>query len=85
MLDFSPPANLEVVDYSHNLIEKIENVCFNPYMKHLCLDDNKISKIEGVTGNKSLISLSLRQNNIQQIENLDGLNLEELNLSQNQI
>ena len=45
MLDFAPPANLEVVDYSHNQIEEIENVCFNPYMKLLCLDDNKISKI----------------------------------------
>ena len=45
MLDFAPMANLEVVDYSHNEIEVIENVCFNPYLKHLVLDDNKISKI----------------------------------------
>ena len=60
MLDFAPPANLEVIDYSHNEIETIENVMFNPYVKHLCLDDNKISKIEGITGNKSLRSLSLR-------------------------
>jgi Leucine-rich repeat (LRR) protein len=75
MLDFAPPANLEVIDYSHNQIEKIENVCFNPYVKHLCLDDNKIKKIEGINGNKSLISLSLRQNNITHIENLDDLNL----------
>jgi Leucine-rich repeat (LRR) protein len=45
MFDFAPPANLEVVDYSHNKIEVIENVMFNPYLKHLCLDDNKISKI----------------------------------------
>ena len=83
MLDFAPPANLEVIDYSHNEIETIENVMFNPYVKHLCLDDNKISKIEGITGNKSLRSLSLRQNNISKIENLDNLNLEELNLSHN--
>ena len=83
MLDFAPPANLEVVDYSHNEIEKIENVMFNPYIKHLCLDDNRISKIEGVSSNKSLRLLSIRQNNITKIENLDGLNLEELNLSHN--
>ena len=62
MLDFAPPANLEVVDYSMNQIEVIENVGFNPYLKHLCLDDNKISKIEGLTGNKGLISLSLKTN-----------------------
>ena len=60
MLDFSAPANLEVIDYSHNDITKIENVLFNPYLKHICLDDNKISKIEGLTSNKSLISLSMR-------------------------
>ena len=35
--------------------------------------------------NKSLISLSLRQNNIKKIENMDGLNLEELCLSNNSI
>jgi len=85
MFDFSPMANLEVVDYSHNQIEVIENVIFNPYVKHLCLDDNKIKKIEGLFSNKSLTSLSLRQNAIVLIENLDGLNLEELNLSQNNI
>ena len=67
MLDFAPPANLEVVDYSHNQIEVIENVCFNPYMKLLCLDDNKISKIEGLSSNKSLTSLSLRMNQITKI------------------
>lgn len=83
MLDFAPPANLEVVDYSHNRIEVIENVCFNPYLKHLCLDNNNIKKIEGITGNKSLVSLSLRMNEITCIENLDNLNLEELHLSQN--
>ena len=60
MLDFAPPANLEVVDYSRNEIEEIENVMFNPYMKHLCLDDNKITEIKGLTSNKSLMSLSLR-------------------------
>ena len=36
-------------------------------------------------GNKSLISLSLCMNKITKIENLEGLNLEELNLSNNQI
>ena len=85
MLDFAPPANLEVIDYSNNDIMVIENVCFNPYVKHLRLDNNKIKKIEGLNGNKSLISLSLCQNEITLIENLDHLNLEELNLSQNQI
>ena len=54
---------------------------FNPYLKHVCLDDNKITKIEGLTSNKSLTLLSLRQNQIQKIENLDNLHLEELNLS----
>lgn len=58
---------------------------FNPYLKHVCLDDNKIAKIEGLTSNKSLTLLSLRQNQIQKIENLDNLHLEELNLSQNDI
>ena len=45
MLDFAPPANLEVIDYSKNEIEVIENVGFNPYIKSLCLDENRISKI----------------------------------------
>jgi len=63
----------------------IENVVFNPYLKQLCLDDNKIRRIQGLTSNKSLTSLSLRQNSIVDIENLDGLYLEELNLSQNEI
>lgn len=45
MLDFAPPANLEVVDYSHNKIEVIENICFNPYLRHVCLDNNNIKKI----------------------------------------
>lgn len=67
MFDFAPMANLEVVDYSHNEISVIENVCFNPYLKHLVLDDNKIKKIEGLTSNKSLTSLSLRQNEIDRI------------------
>ena len=83
MLDFSAPANLETIDYSHNEITVIENVNFNPYLKHICLDDNKIEKIEGLLSNKSLVSLSLRQNQIKKIENLDNLDLEELNLSQN--
>lgn len=42
MLDFEPPACLDWVDYSHNYIEKIENVNKNPYMKELYLDDNQI-------------------------------------------
>ena len=40
MLDFAPPACLDWVDYSHNMISKIENVDLNPYMKELYLDDN---------------------------------------------
>ena len=83
MLDFAPPANLEEVNYSNNEISVIENVQFNPYIKHLRLDNNQISKIEGISGNKGLMSLSLRQNNITKIENLDGLNLQELVLSNN--
>jgi hypothetical protein len=42
MLDFDPPACLDWVDYSQNLIEKIENVHLNQYLKELYLDGNKI-------------------------------------------
>jgi hypothetical protein len=40
--DFDPPANLEYVDYSGNLINKIENAEKNIYLKTLILDSNNI-------------------------------------------
>ena len=40
--DFDPPANLEHVDYSGNLINKIENAEKNIYLKTLILDSNNI-------------------------------------------
>ncbi len=40
--DFEPPANLEYVDYSGNLINKIENAYKNVYLKTLILDNNNI-------------------------------------------
>ena len=52
--DFEPPANLEFVDYTGNLINKIENAHRNPYLKTLILDSNNIQQIEGLSHNKSL-------------------------------
>jgi len=40
--DFDPPAKLEYVDYSGNLINKIENAEKNIYLKTLILDSNNI-------------------------------------------
>lgn len=40
MLDFEPPANLEMADYSHNAISRIERVNKNKYLKVLILDCN---------------------------------------------
>ena len=40
--DFEPPANLEYVDYSGNLINKIERADLNVYLKTLILDSNNI-------------------------------------------
>lgn len=85
MLDFSPPANLEWVDYSKNCIKKIERVQQNPYLKYVFLDENEITQIEQVMFNKSMVVLSLRANNITKIENLDDMWLEELNIAENQI
>lgn len=59
MLDFAPPACLDWVDYSHNCIEKIENVNKNKYLKELYLDDNQISLIEGLKENVNLRILSI--------------------------
>ena len=52
--DFEPPANLEFVDYTGNLINKIENANRNPYIKTLILDSNNIQQIEGLQHNKCL-------------------------------
>lgn len=52
--DFDPPANLEFVDYTGNLINKIENADKNPYLKTLILDSNNIQQIEGLSTNKCL-------------------------------
>lgn len=52
--DFEPPANLEFVDYTGNLINKIENANRNPYLKTLILDSNNIQQIEGLQHNKCL-------------------------------
>lgn len=85
MLDFDPPANLEWVDFSFNNIHRIENCDKNKYLKYLYLDNNAISKIEGLSENNSLRVLSLNANKIDQIENLDGLWIEELFLSDNNV
>jgi len=85
MLDFDPPANLQIADFSNNLISKIENVHKHRYLRTLILDNNKINKIEGLSKNVCLVNLSIQNNKIEIIENLDGLNLEVLNLAQNKI
>lgn len=54
MFDFEPPANLEWVDYSGNVINKIENAYKNVYLKYLNLDNNNIQQIEGLAENKCL-------------------------------
>jgi len=54
LLDFDPPANLEIADYTCNKIQKIENCELNPYLKKLYLDENEIGRIEGLSTNKSL-------------------------------
>ena len=83
--DFDPPANLEWVDYTGNLITKIENAEKNVYLKTLILDQNNIQQIEGLQSNRCLKVLSLNGNSIDTIENLDGLFIEELYLQQNRI
>lgn len=57
--DFEPPANLEYVDYTGNLINKIENAHRNVYLKTLILDSNNISTIEGLQSNKCLRVISM--------------------------
>lgn len=85
MLDFEPPANLEYADYSNNQISKVANVDKNKYLKTLILDNNRITKIEGLRQNLSLRQVSLKNNYIEVIENLDGMMIEDLNLSHNLI
>merc|ERR1712166_1455752 len=46
---------------------------------------NQITKIDGVANNKSLRVLSLNGNAIEHLENLDGLWLEELFISANNL
>ncbi len=85
MLDFDPPAALDWVDLSDNQISKIENVSKNPYLRQVFLDKNKIQTIENLIENTHLRVLSLNQNQIKKIENIQGINLEELYLADNQL
>lgn len=83
--DFSPPANLEWVDYSGNKISRITGAENNIYLKYLHLDNNDIKQISGLESNKCLRLLSLGGNHIQRIENLNNMWLEELYLMANEI
>jgi protein phosphatase 1 regulatory subunit 7 len=78
-----PPQNLEFVDYSFNLIENIEKVDTNKYLKIILLRNNRIIKIENLKNVNYLEELDLSYNQIEVIENLDHLNLRKLNLMNN--
>lgn len=83
--NFSPPQNLEYVDYSYNHISFIENVSSNRFLRSLILKYNQISKIENLNENYYLENLDLSYNGIEIIENLDNSNLQKLNLMNNKI
>jgi hypothetical protein len=53
----SPPANLQIVDYSHNQITKIEGAHKHKYLRTLILDSNQITRIEGLAKNPCLTVL----------------------------
>jgi Leucine-rich repeat (LRR) protein len=86
-MDFDPPQNLEKVNYSFNLIQVIQNIEKNPFLKILILSNNNISKIDGLSTCEFLEELDLSNNHIENIENLDPLSscLTKLNLSSNRI
>ncbi len=57
----SPPANLQLADYSNNNITKIEGAHKHRYLRTLVLDNNQISVIEGLSKNVCLSVLSFHK------------------------
>ncbi len=84
-LNFEPPGNLQLIDFSYNSIERIAHIEQHRFLRHLCLDHNNIEVIEGLSGCKYLTHLSLRGNKIKVIEHLKSPILQYLNLSYNRI
>ena len=71
------------MDYSYNKIKYIENCEKHSYLESLILEGNYIEKIAGLAQNPLLRKLSLAKNTIRFIENMDCINIEDLDLSQN--
>ena len=81
-LNFDSLVYLELGDNRIRDISGLEGV---PNLTCLWLGKNKIKDISGLSHLKQLKSLSLQSNYIEEIRGLEGLPLEELYLSENQI
>lgn len=73
--------NIKLLDLSHNLITKIENLDSLNHLRTLILSHNHIRKIENLYSLVSLEYLDLSYNPIEHVENINTLKLNELILT----
>lgn len=77
---------LRLLNYQHNLIQKLQHVAYLKKLIFLDLYDNQIEEIQGINSLRSLRVLMLGKNKIKKIQNLDSLSkLDVLDLHNNQI
>ena len=79
------PLHLDTLDVSSNKITKISDLSMHRHLRVLNLRANRISVIEGISKNAKLEILNLSENVIEEITGLEGLNLKELYVSNNQL
>ena len=78
--------NLQKLDLSYNLLQKIEHLENVPNLKDLNMSGNKIKKIENLNKMIGLQSLYLDSNQIEKIENLKGLRkLQRISIKNNKV
>lgn len=83
---FTAPDALETVNLSYNMIGDLGDWGVHKYLRELNIRGNFINQIgPGLLTNKQLRSLDLSENNVITIQNLEGLELKELVLAQNQL
>uniref|UniRef100_A0A8D0BRM0 Leucine rich repeats and guanylate kinase domain containing n=1 Tax=Salvator merianae TaxID=96440 RepID=A0A8D0BRM0_SALMN len=82
---FKPPKNLQVVNFSYNMITKMTDLSAYQSLRKLILDNNNIEKIQGLERCCSLTFLSLASNKITEIRGLKNLPIKTLCLNSNQI
>lgn len=85
ILNFKAPFYLTYVNFSHNEITEMRDLSDFWSIVYLDLTHNGIKQICGLESLKYLRNLSLAQNCIECLENLNGLNVQTLQLQKNNI